>query len=199
MWDLLTNSFAQQGVILSPGEQDLIQTTFTFKKFRKHQYILQEGDVCRYKTFILKGLTRGYTVDEKGQEHILLFGAEGSWVEDLHSLNKGVPTEINIDCLEETEVLQVSKSAMDMLFESVPQLNKYFRLLLQDAVVSLAQRMAYNLSKPVAERYYNWIDRFPHIERRISNQQIASYLGITPQSLSRLRRQTREQSQSLNK
>ena len=196
MWELLIQSFRKRNIEFTPDELTLLQSTFRYKEYRKHQYILQQGDVCRYKSFIIRGLTRTYDVDEKGQEHVLLFGAEDWWVVDLYSFLSGKPTSYNIDCLENTEVLQISRQSLDVLYAKIPKLNEYFRLLLQNAFISLSQRMVASLSRPAIERYDEFVAAFPHIEQRISNNQIASFLGVTPQSLSRLRKQSMERSRS---
>src|SRR5688500_10643809 len=97
-------------VSLTNEETEVILPLFTLRRFRKHQYILQEGDLVRHETFIIKGLTRTYEVDEKGQEHIIQFGLEDWWVGDLYSFLTGAPSRYNIDCLEDTEVLQITKA-----------------------------------------------------------------------------------------
>jgi len=192
MWKLLLENFARKGVELNTEEVEKIQTAFRYKKFRKNQYILQEGDMARYESFIIKGLARKYHVDEKGQEHILLFLAEEWWAGDLFSFYRGEPTHYYIDCLEETEVLQISRSDLDNLFLQVPQLNIYFRILYQNAIIAYNKRVTSSLSMSALERYHDFVNRYPHIEQRIPNHQIASFLGITPQSLSRLRKQHSE-------
>lgn len=188
MYDLLIRNLGKY-VNLSNEEVDIIQSLFTLKKFRKHQYILQEGDVSRFENFVCKGLTRTYEVDEKGQEHIVQFGPEDWWVGDLYSFLTDMPTAYNIDCLEDTKVLQISKPNLNLLYEKVPKMERHFRILIQNAFVSLTRRLSSTLSKSALERYEEFIKRYPHIEQRVPNHQIAAYLGITPQSLSRIRSQ----------
>lgn len=150
---------------------------------------MQQGDIARYETFICKGLTRTYEVDEKGQEHVLFFGPENWWVGDLYSFLCDVPSQYNVDCLEETEVLQISKPDLDLLYIQAPGMNQYFRILFQNAYISFAQRTSSSLSKPAMDRYREFKEKYPYIEARVPDHQIASFLGITPQSLSRIRRQ----------
>src|SRR3569833_3076708 len=107
-------------VTLTEDEAGIIESLFKSKKFRKHQYILQDGEIARYETFIVKGVTRVYEVNEKGQEHILQFGLEDWWVGDLYSFLTVTPTRYNIDCLEDTEVLQITKTDLETLYERVP-------------------------------------------------------------------------------
>jgi len=192
MWGLLIQNLAKRKVLLNAEELETLQSLFTYRKFRKNQYILQEGNTAGYETFIIKGLTRTYEVDDKGQEHVLFFGPEDWWVGDLYSFLSCTPSKYNVDCLEDTEVLQISKLNLDLLYEKVPKMNQYFRILFQNAFISTAQRVGASLSKSSLERYQEFRVKYPHIEQRIPNHQIASFLGITPQSLSRIRRQYAE-------
>ena len=188
MHDALMRSLSKY-VALSGDEAAIVESLFTCKKFRKRQYILQEGDITRHETFIVKGVTRTYEVDEKGQEHVVQFGLEDWWVGDLYSFLTETPTSYNIDCLEDTEVLQITKPKLETLYESVPKLERHFRLLIQNAYIASTKRVSATLAKSAPERYDEFINRYPQIEQRVPNHQIASYLGITPQSLSRIRSQ----------
>ena len=189
MYDILLQHFNKH---IHLTEEEFAECTllFKYKKYRKYQYLLQNGDITRYETFILKGCTRTYEVDDKGVEHIIQFGLETWWIGDLHSFLTGTPGRLNIDCLEDTEVLQISKADLEKLYEKVPKLERFFRILIQKAYVAAMDRIYSNLSKPAAERYQEFIEKYPHIEQRVPNHQIASYLGITPQSLSRIRSQS---------
>jgi CRP-like cAMP-binding protein len=176
-------------VSLTEAEAEIASSLFTYRKFRKHQFLQQEGEVARYETFILKGLARTYELDAKGGEHIIQFSIEDWWVGDLYSFLSGQPSRYNIDCLEETEVLQITCEQQELLFQKVPKLERHFRIMIQNAYVAVINRVAGTLAKSAAERYRDFIETYPHIEQRVPNHQIASYLGITPQSLSRIRAQ----------
>jgi CRP-like cAMP-binding protein len=189
MSELLYQNIEKRGIVLSEEEQACIQALFTYRKFRKGQYILQQGDVSRHETFVLKGMTRTYETNEQGQEHVLFFGPEDWWVGDMYSFLKGTPSNYNIDCLEETEVLQITKPNLELLYEKVPQCNKYFRILLQQAFIANTQRIGATMTQSALQRYQEFQVKYPSIENRIPNHQVASFLGITPQSLSRVRRQ----------
>ena len=186
MYELLRKHF-NKFVLLSDEEFERSLTYFTYKKFRKHQYILQEGEVSRYETYILSGCARSYEVDDDGDEHIIQFGLEDWWVGNMYSFLTVTPSRLNIDCLEETEVLQITLQNHDKLCDDIPKLERHFRKLLQNAYCASTQRIYANLSKPALDRYNEFIKKYPHIEQRVPNNLIASYLGITPQSLSRLR------------
>src|SRR6478735_6395766 len=188
MFELLIRNISKRGIDLTPEEISILQSKCTHKHFRKHQYILQQGEFSRVENFIVDGLTRTYEVDEKGQEHILQFGMEDWWIGDMYSFLSGKPSAFNIDCLEDTEVLQITKPNLDQLYSEVPKMNQYFRLLLEKALITTNQRIIASLRKTAAERYLEFLEKYPRIDQRVSNHQIASFLGITPQSLSRVRR-----------
>lgn len=186
IWDMLIKNLSRF-VVLSAEDITTIQSLFVSKKFRKRQYILQAGDVCRWETFVAAGLTRTYQLDDKGIEHIVQFGPEDWWIGDLYSFLTGTATAFNIDCLEDTEVLQISKPDLETLYQKVPATERHFRLLAQNAFIASTKRISSTLTKTAAERYHEFQQRYPELEQRLPNHQIASYLGITPQSLSRIR------------
>lgn len=186
MSDLLLNNLTKY-IRLTEEEKQIVLSHFTTKTFRKHQYILQEGDVTRHETFVVRGLTRTYEVDDKGQEHVVQFGVEDWWVGDLYSFLTETPSKYNIDCLQDTEVRQITKQGLETLYEEVPKLERHFRIMVQNAYIAMVRRVASTLTKDAAERYHEFIATYPQIEQRVPNHQIASYLGITPQSLSRIR------------
>jgi len=188
MYESLIKSLSKH-VTLTEQESGIIESLFKSRKFRKHQYILQEGEITRYETFIVKGVTRIYEIDEKGQEHILQFGLEDWWVGDLYSFLTETPTTFNIDCLEDTEVLQISKTDLETLYGQVSKMERHFRLIIQNAFIASTRRVSATLSKSALERYEEFLRQYPQIEQRVPNHQIAAYLGITPQSLSRIRSQ----------
>ncbi|HYH13910.1 MAG TPA: Crp/Fnr family transcriptional regulator, partial [Flavisolibacter sp.] len=171
-------------------EIDIIQTLFVHKKFRKHQYILQQGEICRYESFIVKGLARKYQVDDKGQEHILQFLPEDWWAGDLYSFLCVAPSPYNVDCIEDTEVLRINKADLDVLYEKVPKMNIYFRVLYQNSIIAYNKRLFSIISKKGVERYEDFLNRYPTIQQRVPDHQIAAFLGLTPQSLSRIRNQS---------
>lgn len=190
MWDLLFRNISSKRIHLEDKETDVVKSAFSHKRYRRHQFILQEGDVAAYDNFIIHGLARTYTVDEKGNEHILRFSPEDWWTGDLASFLNGKPTIYNVDCLEDTEVLRITPADLEALCEAVPKMNKYFRILYQRSIASFNERVSSSLTKSAGERYDEFVQRFPSVHQRVPDKQIASYLGITPQSLSRIRSQS---------
>jgi CRP-like cAMP-binding protein len=176
-------------ISLTDKEKEIVLSFFTYKKFRKRQYILQEGAVCRYETYLINGSTRTYEIDKNGQEHLLQFGVEDWWVGDLYSFLTGKLSIYNMECLENCEVMQITRTNLDKLYDIVPKTERYFRILFQNAFVAASDRIISNISRSALERYIEFREKYPHLEERVTDYQIASYLGITPQSLSRVRRQ----------
>lgn len=173
---------------LAPAEEALFLSLLQPATIRRKDYLLQQGKVSRNESFITRGCLRAYTIDEKGQEHILMFGIEGWWMSDLYSFLTQSPAGCFIDALEDTTLLQLSKPDLERLYEQVPKFERYFRLILQNAFVAQQQRINQNLSFTAEERYREFTLKYPGLEQRIAQKQIASYLGITPVFLSMIRR-----------
>ena len=161
---------------------------FVPKKLRKRQFLLNEGEVCKHIGFVNSGCLRQYTIDSKGAEHIIQFAIEDWWVSDLNSFLSGKPATENIDALEDSEILLLEKSARDELLNACPKMEKFFRILIEANHVAIQQRIVDSLSTSAEERYLNFIKTYPKIFEQVPQNQIASYLGITPQSLSRIRK-----------
>lgn len=174
---------------LTEEEKQLCKSFFTPKKIRKRQYILQEGDVCRSITFVEKGMLRSYTVDDKGSEHIMQFAFEGWWISDHFSFLTGEPAIYNIDALEDSELLLLSKKSEEQLMERIPKFERYFRILLQNSLIATQRRLIGSLSQSAEERYNQLITGCPTIPKRVPQHMMASFLGITPETLSRIRKQ----------
>ncbi|MRG43526.1 cyclic nucleotide-binding domain-containing protein [Chitinophaga sp. SYP-B3965] len=182
---LLMDSILQH-VSLTEKEQQRLPSFFQSLRTRKHQYLLQEGQVCKYEYFILKGCCRQFEVDAEGKENVLQFSIEGWWITDLDSMLTQQPSLFNIDVLEGGEVLQIDKQKLDELFNEIPAVERYYRIISQRAFIALQRRILF-LQKPAMERYQEFITRYPFLEQRLPQHQIAAYLGITRETLSRLR------------
>jgi CRP-like cAMP-binding protein len=179
-------------VSLTKEEEEICKTFLVPKKVRKKQYILQEGDVCKYEVFVEKGALRSYTIDEKGNEHIVQFAIEGWWTSDMYSFITGEPSVYNIDVLEDSELLLLSNPSQEELLQKVPKFEKYQRLLVQAAYIALQRRLVLSLSQSAEEKYTRLLNTYPDIIQRVPQHMVASYLGITPETLSRIRKQISE-------
>lgn len=149
---------------------------------------MREGDAASSIAFIVKGSMRAYHISETGIEQVTQLALENHWISDLYAFLKGTAATLNIEAMEETEYLQFYHSDMEQLYETMPKLERYFRILFQNAYVHTQQRLNASLSIPATERYRQLIGSNPEIAKRIPLNYIASYLGITPESLSRIRR-----------
>ena len=174
---------------LTPEEEVLFVSMLKIKKLKKKQFFLQEGDVCKYQAFVYQGCLRTYEVDAKGVEHVIQFAPEDWWAGDLYSFFTGTPSRMNTDALEDTELFIFDKKTIEELYIQLPKFERYFRLLMQNALIAVTQRVLSNMSQSAGERYCDFVQRYPKIEQRVPNHQIASYLGIKPESLSRIRRE----------
>jgi CRP-like cAMP-binding protein len=160
------------------------------KRFvKKRKTLLTEGDISRYIYFIEKGALRSFTVDKDGVEHIIQIGLEGHWIGDLSSFITQAHGNVSIEAIEDSEILLLPHHDLERLYEQVPALERYFRQLFQRAYVSLQQRLSSTVSQNAEERYRLLVSDFPQIAARIPLIYIASFLGITPESLSRVRKQ----------
>lgn len=178
----------QEKVCLSDQDKEAVQSFFSPKKLRKKQYLLQAGDTCKHLAFVTKGLLRTYNVDEKGDEHMSVFGWEGWWLSDFNSFLSAEPALFNIDAIEDSELLLISRSDYDTLTLAVPIMDRYFRILYQNSLVTKERRLMSSITHSAEEKYLLLVESNPQIIARIPQNLIASYLGIAPETLSRIKK-----------
>lgn len=188
MFELLYKNI-QEKITLTEDEFNYCKTLFLPKKLRKRQYLLQEGDVCKYQAFVVKGLLRSYTIDEKGNDHILQFASESWWLADLSSYLNNEPSFLNMDALEDVELLLLSKPSWEQAMEKIPALEHYFRIIIQNHLVATQKRLLQSLSETAEEKYNRFLITYPECVPRIPQHMIASYLGVSRETLSRIRNQ----------
>jgi CRP-like cAMP-binding protein len=155
----------------------------------KRQHLLQAGEPCTHLAFVTQGCLRSYSLNAQGQEHTLQFAPEDWWISDMYSLLTQQPSTMNIDALEDTQVLLLAQADMETVYEQFPVFERYFRLLMQSRYISLQERVNAALSQSASEKYQHFLRKYPGIAQRVPQHFIASYLGITPESLIRVRRQ----------
>lgn len=173
---------------LDDAEKAVVEEVFKKRSIRRRQFILQEGDISKYNTFVVEGCFRMYLVDSNGKEHNLQFAIENWWIGDIGSFHSEKPSHLYIEALEHSIILQIDKKDQLRLFVEYPKFNRIFRVMTENALVSTQRRVLQNISSTAEERYLDFQDRYPHFFARISNVQIASYLGMTPEFLSTIRR-----------
>jgi len=174
---------------VSDEDFEVIRKKLIPKKVRKRQFLLNAGDVCEYMIFVERGLLRSFSDDKDGSEHTMQFAPEGWWISDMASLFSREPSKFNIEALEEGELLLMSKQVMDELMDRVPQLPRYFLNLMENHIIALQRRINVVQSMSAEETYLKLMEIKPDLINRASLQHIASYLGITPETLSRVRKQ----------
>jgi CRP-like cAMP-binding protein len=178
------------GKALSEEDRQVFREHLKPKKLRKRQYFLQEGDVCKYTGFIVKGSARTYTIDEKGHEHILKLSVENWWLADFESYYHLTPSRYTIEALEDLELLQVTNAQVEEFFATIPAFAAMQEVIKQNYAIANQNRVQAALSYSAEERYEDLIARYPHFLQRFPQTMIASYLGLSPETLSRLRKNT---------
>jgi CRP-like cAMP-binding protein len=183
--DIIIDSITRH-IQLSAEEKAHFISQLQPKSYKRKQFILQDGDICKYSTFVIKGCLRGFTVDQNGYEHVLNFAPVGWWIADMYSLLTQKPGILNIEALEETDVLLLSKAKQEKLYHEIPQFERFFRIITENSLVSYQQRLIDNLSLTAEERYNNFCRRYPTLIQTLPKKQIASYIGVTPEFFSRM-------------
>jgi len=174
---------------LTDEELEMIRAVSISRKLRKRQYLLQEGDVCRHDCFTSKGCLRSYRLGDDGDEHILRFGVENWWMADKESYNSGEPAKINIDALEDSEVILFTRDNFTMLVETIPNLRLFMEQLYSRAFDVSQNRIFTHISYSAEEKYNDFVKSYPNIFNRVPLHMIASYLGVSRETLSRVRNQ----------
>jgi CRP-like cAMP-binding protein len=175
-------------ITITDEEWALFEQYGVVKKLRKHQYLLQEGDVWKLNAFVCQGCLRKYHVDDKGVEHIVYFSIENYWTGDRESLLSGLPAKSNIDAIEDSVVLLYSIENFELIKSRVPAFKDFVIGLLDRSFVASQNRVHSFISQTAEEKYLDFIKTSPQIANRIPQHMIASYLGISPETLSRVRK-----------
>lgn len=179
--------YLDRQISLTEEQHEWIRSCSVTKKLRKKQYLLQEGDVWRKHAFVSKGLVRTYSVDEKGFEHVMAFAMENWWTGDRESLMSGQPSRFNIDAIEESEIILIEDQKFSAICKEIPAFNDMQNAIVQRSFVASQNRIHDSISLSVDEKYKNFIEKYPSLALRIPQSMIASYLGITRETLSRVR------------
>ncbi|MEJ2112729.1 MAG: Crp/Fnr family transcriptional regulator [Flavobacteriaceae bacterium] len=182
-------TYIQNFVELTSEEISYLRANLTSRKYLKGQFVLQQGDVCKTSSFIIKGCTKMFYVDDDGQEHVIMLGIEDWWVSDIGSFINQTPSDFNIQCLEDTELIQFPFEKMEDIYAKIPKLERFFRKIVERGLAATQKRIIRNFSLTAKERYIIFRNSYPSIEQRIPQYMIASYLGITKEFLSKIKSQ----------
>lgn len=186
MFERLEESL-EEHVSLTDEEWELCKNNFRPKRMLKRQFLLQKGDVCRELAFVEKGALCSYTVDSSGNKHVIRFAFDGWWMANLHSFFTGKPTRLNIEVMEDSELLVLDRKNHEKLLEEIPAYERYHRVILQNAYVALQQRVENALGLTAEEKYARLIEQNPEFLSCVPLNLVASYLGVSAETLSRVR------------
>ena len=185
-FDLLVNNISRYIHLTNP-EKEILHSYLKPRLIKRREFILNEGEICRYSAFVTSGCLRGFTVDKNGIEHVLSFAPPDWWMADMYSLISQKPGILNIEALEDTAIIILTKVNQEKLYLEVPKFERFFRILTEKSLVANQQRIVDNLSLTAEERYNIFCLRYPTLIDHLPQKQIASYIGVTPEFFSRMR------------
>lgn len=178
-----------QHIKLSNEEEEMVLGKLKYTVFLKNEFIGSQGEIARVQSFILTGGARMFMLDDEGVEHTVQIGLENWWMADLGSFITQSPADYSIQCFEKTEVLQLAYADLQDLYNLVPKMDRFYRIIIQNAYVSAQKRIVNKTMLPAKERYLEFRTKYPEMEQRVPQYMIASYLGITKEFLSKIRGQ----------
>ncbi len=173
---------------LTEEEATFFIAQITVRKVRKKQFLVHAGSVDRSTYFVNQGSVRAYYVDLNGHEHTIQLAIEGWWISDLQSFILQQPALLNVEAIEDSQILEIPHEKLQSLYQKVPKFERYFRIITQRAFASFQQRMLQNLSMSAEERYLAFQAQYPKLELRLPQKLIASYLGVSPEFLSKIKK-----------
>jgi CRP-like cAMP-binding protein len=183
LFDYFKNSFP-----FNSREREEIAPLFTERKIKRRQIIVQPGDVCRHFTYVVSGCFRLYAADQDGKEHNIQFTIENDWTTDLASFYDQTPSLLYIEAIEPSVILQIRHDKVIEMYVASHKFDRNFRIIIERKYISIQNRTLQNISQPAEERYQAFLADYPELAVRLPNTQIASYLGITPEFLSKIRK-----------
>ena len=173
-------------ISLSKEEEEQLFTLLKSKKLKKKQFFLQEGEIQKWAVFVTKGCLRSYSIDKNGFEHVLQFAPAGWWIGDMRSFITQQPGILNIDAIDDSELILLSRSDLDGLYTTIPKMERFFRILAENSLATYQHRLIDNLSLSAMERYQNFCSLYPSLIEYLPQKQVAAYIGVTPEFLSKM-------------
>ncbi len=186
MFEAINRSISQYADFTA-AEQALFNDLMQYRQLPRKTLLLQEGEICNFESYINKGCIRNYYIDDKGDEVTLQFAIEGWWVSDITSFQERKPSKMFIETLEDCEVLMLTPESKEQLLQQVPRFERMFRLMVQKNLARLQERLFQTITTTATEKYLDFLDRYPTIPQRVAQHYIASYLGFSPEFLSKVR------------
>jgi len=184
--NLLLDTIARY-VTLTPEEQERVVAATEFQSYKAKSILLKEGGICLHSYFVTKGILRSYTIDENGVEHVVSFASPGWWIADMYSYLSQRPGQLYIETNEDSEVILLSKENQERLYDQVPKMERFFRILIENSLVANQQRLIDNLSFTAEARYDKFTKKHPDLIHCLPQKQIASYIGVTPEFFSKMK------------
>ncbi len=181
-------AFFDSYVRLDVEEKDELYQRVKERTLKRKEFLLQEGQVCRYYGFVVSGCLRTYAVDNAGKEHNLQFAAENDWVVDIGSFYSEKPGKLYIEAMEPSQLLLIEKSDVIEFYRRYAKFVRYFKVIFENKFVEMQNRVLQNISSTAEERYMAFLEQYPGLSNRIPSVHIASYLGVTPEFLSKVRK-----------
>lgn len=175
-------------IALTGDEKDYFIKLLDFKKIKAKKLLLKEGEVCKHSSFVIKGCLRGYAVDKNGFEHVMTFAPKGWWIADMQSLLSQKPGTLNLEALQDSELLMLSRKNQELLYNSIPKFERFFRVIAENSLVSYQNRLMDNLSLTARERYLKFCTTYPGLIDKLPQKQVAAYIGVTPEFLSKMKK-----------
>jgi CRP-like cAMP-binding protein len=186
MQDLVLKNITKH-ISLDEDETVYFLSLLKEKRYSKKSIILKEGEVCKTINFVQSGTLRAFYRDEEGKESTIMFAISDWWITDMACFINQQPAMLNIETIEESYVLHLQKDDLDDLYVKIPKFERFFRIIMQNAYIREQLRIIQNLSLSAEQRYYIFLEKYPQIVKQVTQKQIASYLGITPEFLSMIK------------
>lgn len=187
-FDLLLSAVAKH-IQLTEEEKKFFTSLLHIRHIPRKQFTIKQGDICDSSLFVVIGCLRGFTIDQNGMEHVLSFAPSGWWMADVYSFITQRPGQLNIEAIQDTQALLLFKRDQELLYKEVPKFERFFRILIENSLVANQQRIIDNMSLTAEERYLKFCRTYPTLINTLSQKQIASFLGVTPEFFSRMRSQ----------
>jgi CRP/FNR family transcriptional regulator, cyclic AMP receptor protein len=181
------NRYATRCLPFTNEELQIFNSLLEPRHVPKKTYLLQEGEICNFEAYVVKGCIRNYYIDENGFEVILQFATEDWWTGDIASFYEQKPSRLFIETIEDCDLLLFNPQSKEELLTRVPKFERVFRLMVQRSLAATINRLINTISKTAQEKYLDFIERYPHLPQRVPQHYIAAYLGISPEFLSKVR------------